>query len=133
MAEAEDAGDWLLMGIVIPRLRQSARGQCCAFMLPGCDGGYETTVLAHAPSEVKATATKSDDFWSAYACYSCHNQIDLHKLPPEAEAKAWLRAIQRTQRIWYQEGLMEFPVREAKPKQSGKILARRHIGSGERL
>jgi hypothetical protein len=113
------------MGAVIPKLRQSARGQGCTVRIPGvCNGNTETTVLAHLPSGQKAMATKSDDWNACFSCSACHEAIDQHRLSKEDELRTILRALQRTQRIWFVSGLMTFPVTEHRARQSEKILAR---------
>lgn len=68
----------------------------CAVRLPGCDGGGETTVFAHAPSPSKGLAHKSPDWWGADACHSCHAILDgrvSHTYTQDFLAKVWLRAI----------------------------------------
>ncbi|WP_210255108.1 nuclease domain-containing protein [Ochrobactrum sp. MC-1LL] len=51
------------MGIVSTKLRKSAKGQPCSFQIPGiCNHDADTTVLCHAPSEVKGMGNKGHDF-----------------------------------------------------------------------
>lgn len=109
------------MGIILPKLRQSARGQVCTFMLPGCTD-RDTTVLCHCRIGHAGMSTKPDDWFSAFGCFSCHQSIDNHTA--DDEARIWLRAIQRTQRIWFDEGLMSFPETATKPRVVGKIVPR---------
>lgn len=59
-------------------LRKLARGKPCMIRLPGCDGGGETTVLAHyrMPGYC-GTGLKPDDLaFGAWACDSCHSIVD---------------------------------------------------------
>lgn len=58
-------------------LRKLARGQECLVRLPGCDGGGETTTLAHFRlSGYCGTGLKPPDELGAFACYSCHAIVD---------------------------------------------------------
>jgi hypothetical protein len=113
------------MGIVIQKLRDSAEGQDCTFKLPGiCNGDRQTTVLCHCRIGYLGGASKPDDFSSAaFGCHACHTAIDNHMLPAHVEAATWLRAIQQTQRIWYEAGLMKFPeAPERRVKTLSKIV-----------
>lgn len=58
--------------------RKAARGQRCMVRLPGCDGGGETTVLAHYRlAGYCGTGVKpDDDVFGAWACVNCHDAID---------------------------------------------------------
>ena len=48
--------------------------------LPGCDGGGETTVLAHYRlAGLCGIGQKSPDAIAAHACYSCHQKIDFRE------------------------------------------------------
>jgi hypothetical protein len=111
------------MGIVSKKLRDSARGQPCTVRSPWCEYVSETTVLAHLPSQVKGMGNKGDDWHAVFSCASCHAAMDQRK--PGAEwARLQIDAIQRTQRRWFEMGLMTFPVTEHRARQSEKILAR---------
>lgn len=59
-------------------LRKLARGQPCLVRLPGCDGGGETTVLAHLRMPgYCGTGIKPDDLaFGAWCCARCHAKID---------------------------------------------------------
>lgn len=95
------------MGFISTKLRNSARGQPCTLAIPGhCQGGTETTVLCHAPSEIKGLGNKSHDFHAAFGCVGCHTALDQHKLPKADEAFYWLRGVMRTQSEWLRLGLM---------------------------
>jgi len=52
-------------------LRKEARGRPCMVNIDGvCQGGTETTVLAHV--DVPGWNVKADDTNAAWACYACH-------------------------------------------------------------
>lgn len=58
-------------------LRKAARGQPCLVRLPGCDGGGETTVLAHyRMAGYCGVGSKPPDELAAHACANCHDLID---------------------------------------------------------
>jgi hypothetical protein len=122
------------MGIRSNKLRDSARGQACTFAIPGiCSHDRATVVLCHLPSEVKGTATKSDDFNAAFGCASCHETIDNHRLSREDELYFSMRALQKTQRFWVASGLISVSETRSIPKPLSKTMPRRHIASGEVL
>lgn len=57
--------------------RREARGKPCMIRLPGCDGGGETTVLAHYRlAGYCGTGLKPPDELAAWACVSCHDAVD---------------------------------------------------------
>lgn len=114
------------MGVVSQRLRDSARGQECTFAIPGhCNHDRATVVLCHLSSDVKGMGNKSDDFHAAFGCVACHEAIDQHRLTRADELYHSFRALQRTQRIWLEQGLLVITgEREAKPRPLGKIVPR---------
>ena len=58
-------------------LRQLARGQPCLVRLPGCDGGGDTTVLAHyRMAGYNGVGMKPPDVMGAWCCAKCHDLID---------------------------------------------------------
>ena len=111
------------MGVVSNRLRASAKGQECMLMFPGvCNYDRETTVLAHLPSPVKGTGNKGDDWHAVFACSACHAEMDNNQGHPRM-ATFQLRALQRTQKVWFLDGLLAIAgEKEPKPKHSGKSL-----------
>lgn len=122
------------MGIISKKLRDSARGQECTFNIPGhCTGGVETTCLCHAPSEIKGMGTKSPDYFAAFGCFECHRVMDEHRLPREEERFYWLRAIERTWRVWIERGLVIIPVdpetAKRRPKKPSNLPKGRKIQS----
>ena len=63
-------------------LRKEARNRPCQIRLPGCDGGGETTVLAHF-RENAGIGMKPDDLaYGAWACWSCHEAVDRRRKLP---------------------------------------------------
>lgn len=58
-------------------VRRAAMGQPCLVRLPGCDGGGETTVLAHYRlSGTSGMGMKPDDEQGAFCCAVCHDIAD---------------------------------------------------------
>lgn len=58
-------------------LRQSAKGEACTVMLPGCLYGGETVVLAHIRRPWNAgVGMKPLDLHGCFACAACHDKID---------------------------------------------------------
>lgn len=55
-------------------LRKLAKGQPCTLLLPGCDGGGETTVLAHGRGA--GMGVKLHDTQGCHACGPCHARLD---------------------------------------------------------
>jgi hypothetical protein len=122
------------MGIVSTKLRNSARGQPCAMQIPGiCNHDRETTVLAHLPSETKGMGNKSHDFFAVFACSECHYHLDNNRLSELDRLYFSLRALMRTWEIWVSLGLVFIPADAARSKPSPKIVARRHIATGETI
>ncbi len=90
-------------------LRKLARGQPCMVRLEGCDGGGETTVLAHYRlSGYCGTGLTpiSDLAFGAWACFSCHEIVDMRRktsMPREevrlAHAEGVLRTIVELRRL----------------------------------
>lgn len=99
------------MGLISQKLRNSARGEACVFGIPGiCSHDRETTMLCHAPSEIKGMGNKGHDFEAAVGCHACHTALDQHRLPREQELFYWLRGVFRTWRRWIERGLIVIPV-----------------------
>ena len=58
-------------------LRKIAQGKPCMVRLEGCDGGGETTVLAHySLAGISGRGLKSPDLIGAWCCFKCHQIID---------------------------------------------------------
>ena len=84
--------------------RKIAKGQSCLVRLIGCDGGGETTVLAHLRmSGYCGTGMKPDDVaFGAHCCGPCHSKIDgrepcelTHEQLHSAHADGCLRTVAR--------------------------------------
>jgi hypothetical protein len=89
--------------IVSRKIRESARGEQCSIRYPGCDGGTDTTVLAHLNSKWKGVGNKSPDIFGVYACHFCHQKLDSGRIP----ASEQLQALMETQMKLYRKGLIE--------------------------
>lgn len=64
-------------------LRDQARGMPCMVRLPGCDGGGETTVLAHYRLlPYCGTGLKPPDRFGAWCCDRCHALVDGRRKQP---------------------------------------------------
>ena len=89
------------------RLRKSARGQQCLVRLPGvCNWNTETVVLAHLNGA--GMAIKKPDIQGAFACSSCHDEIDRRTRIFDAAyvELAHRQAVERTQEYWLKNGLI---------------------------
>lgn len=61
-------------------LRNLARGKPRMVRLPGCDGGGDTTVLAHYRlAGYCGTGMKPPDELGAWCCAHCHDVVDGRK------------------------------------------------------
>lgn len=73
-------------------LRRLARGKPCMVRLPGCDGGGETTVLAHyRMAGYAGIASKPPDIMGAWCCYHCHDVIDGRRDVPDGYTREGVR------------------------------------------
>ena len=98
------------MAHILPKLRNSARGEACTFQIPGvCCHDPERTVLAHIRDETKGMGNKADDWSAAFSCDRCHEAIDQHRLPRSDELFYMLRGLQRTWQRWIERGLIILP------------------------
>lgn len=90
-------------------LRDLARDRPCMVRLPGiCNGDPATTVLAHyRMAGICGTGQKPPDECSAWACSSCHDEIDRRTRRSETEfvraahAEACLRTLHALTREGY--------------------------------
>ncbi|PSJ60801.1 nuclease domain-containing protein [Pseudaminobacter soli (ex Li et al. 2025)] len=117
------------MAMISAKLRNSAKGQPCTFQIPGiCCYDPETTVLAHIGDESKGMGNKAADYSAGFACFSCHEAIDQHRLSKLDELFYSLRAMQRTWAHWIKSGLIILPIDPAtakrRPKKKSKIPSR---------
>lgn len=124
------------------KLRNHARGQPCTLRFEGCDGGGETTVLAHIRDRHKGFGQKASDLSGCYACFSCHTKLDteFHGLSPADFYFHQLRALQETLEILVADKviivpqdvetpLMDRPIKARKPKAQRKKIQSRPFGS----
>ena len=80
--------------------------------LPGCDGGGETTVLAHYRlAGYCGVGMKPDDRLGAWACASCHDIVDQRRRLDGWEREqirlAHAEGVMRTLAYWAREGLVK--------------------------
>ena len=93
-------------------LRKAASGRPCQIRLPRCDGGGETTVLAHYRlAGLNGTGMKPPDLCAAHACHTCHGVVDRRFPPPlgytkEAVRLAHAEGCLRTLAVLAAEGLV---------------------------
>ena len=79
----------------------------CSVRLPGCRN--EGVVFAHAPSWASGTGIKSPDFWGAYACARCHDELDGRRpsrLTRTEKEAVWFRAVFETQYALFNDDLL---------------------------
>lgn len=85
-------------------LRQLARGKPCQVRLPGCDGGGETTVLAHVRIiGVSGMGLKAPDALGAWCCGPCHTKADTD----HGNELDFLRGVMRTQAKLIKLGMLK--------------------------
>ena len=90
------------------KLRQSAKGRDCTFNVVGhCNYDSETVVLCHIDSEFKGMSMKSPDFFGGFGCSGCHAWLDQHLGTEEDRLFYSLRALCRTQKQWFDEGVIK--------------------------
>lgn len=98
------------MGAVMKKidLRKEAKSRECQVRLPGvCNFNPETTVLAHyRMAGLNGVGMKPDDIFGAWACSSCHDEIDrrTRKLETDYVRLAHSEGVFRTQAILRREG-----------------------------
>jgi len=82
------------------RLLDAARGQSCQIRIPGiCNGNSETVVAAHSNQLMhgKGLGIKAHDCFAAWACSSCHAEIDQgSKLSRQEKHEYWQAGFERT-------------------------------------
>lgn len=71
------------------KLRDSAKGEPCLVVIPGCPQDPEQTIWSHYRGTAggKACARKSDDICGAYACTYCDAVYDGQRQRPEGLTK----------------------------------------------
>ena len=87
------------------RLLKAAQDRACVLC-----GSYGTTVAAHSNSleHGRGFAHKAPDYYVAYVCLHCHDEIDGRAggLTKDEKRHRWLSAFARTVAIWFEEGLV---------------------------
>lgn len=90
------------------KLTKAARGRECQVRIPGiCNGNPETTVLAHYRlAGTCGMGIKPHDLLGAWACSSCHDEIDrrTRRIDADSAALAHLEGVIRTQATLIKEG-----------------------------
>lgn len=92
------------------RLTKAARGRDCQIRIPGvCNFNPETTVLAHYRlAGTCGTGIKPHDELAAWACSSCHDEIDRRTRNVDSDTARLYHAegVMRTQQVLREEGLI---------------------------
>lgn len=85
------------------KLTKAARGRDCQIRIPGvCNFNPETTVLAHYRlAGTCGTGIKPHDEQGAWACSSCHDEIDrrTRKVDSDTARLCHAEGVMRTQQI----------------------------------
>lgn len=103
----QDGPNFKTPPLVSDVIRKSARGQSCTLMLPGCDGGGETTVLCHIRRFGWAGINqKPHDFLAVYGCANCHRTMDSRDPAAPCGDDDILRALGNTLIRLYESGLL---------------------------
>lgn len=93
------------------KITESAKGEQCQIRLPGiCNHNPETTVFAHYRlAGTCGTGIKPNDIQGAYACSSCHDEIDRRTRILESNFVRLYHAegVMRTQAILIKKGLVQ--------------------------
>ena len=85
------------------KLRNLARDRACQVRLQGCDGGGETTILAHIRmAGISGLGFKSPDALGAHCCAPCHSYADTHH--DNETQVAFLKGVIRTLDLLIREG-----------------------------
>ena len=88
-----------------PKLLKAANGRPCVL----CNS-VGTTVAAHSNSleHGRGFAHKAPDYFVAYLCHRCHDEIDGRsgQLTKEEKRARWLSAFIRTVALWFEEGVV---------------------------
>jgi len=89
-------------------LRKLARGRDCQVRIPGvCNFDPDTTVLAHYRlAGLCGMGLKSHDLFGAWACSSCHDEIDRRTRTCDVDfvSLAHLEGVMRTLAVLISEG-----------------------------
>jgi len=92
-------------------IKNAARGRKCTVRIPGvCNGNSETVVLEHYRLAGECgTGIKPDDSLAAFACSSCHDEIDrrTHIFDNRTARLYHAEGVFRTQSILRKEGILK--------------------------
>lgn len=91
------------------RMLDAVRGRPCTLRLDGCDGGGETTVACHMRDRHKGMGQKASDLFAVAGCANCHKALDEAKQLTIEHALAMIRAIQETQEMFLEAGVLVIP------------------------
>lgn len=90
----------------LPKLLKAANGRPCVLC-----GSMGTTVAAHSNAQAhgRGFAHKAPDYYVAYLCMRCHDEVDGRAggLTKDEKREKWLSAFIRTVAIWFEEGLIK--------------------------
>jgi hypothetical protein len=90
----------------LPKLLKAAKDRPCVLC-----GNVGSTVAAHSNSlsHGRGFAHKAPDYYIAYVCQRCHDEIDGRSggLSKEEKRDKWLSAFIRTVAIWFEEGVVK--------------------------
>lgn len=89
------------------KLTKEAKGRECQVRLPCCNHNPETTVLAHYRlAGTCGVGVKPNDLQGAWACSSCHDEIDRRTRIFENEfvRLAHAEGVMKTQNILIKDG-----------------------------
>ena len=88
------------------KLLKAANGRPCVLC-----GSVGTTVAAHSNSlsHGRGIGHKSPDYFVAYVCQGCHDEIDgrAGALSKDEKRERWLSAFLRTVAVWFEEGVVK--------------------------
>ena len=88
------------------KLREAANGRPCVLCTR-----VGTTVAAHSNSleHGRGMSHKAPDYYVAYVCQKCHDEIDGRSgsLSKTEKRELWLNAFIRTVAIWFEEGIIK--------------------------
>lgn len=88
-----------------PKLLQAARDEPCVLCR-----SVGTTVAAHsnALEHGRGAGFKAPDYYVAYVCQRCHDEIDGRSgaLSKEDKRELWTRAFIRTVALWFERGVV---------------------------
>jgi len=93
-------------------LTKSAKGeQCTLLIFPFCNQDPATTVFCHFNSPSKGMGIKSEDWFGAFGCSTCHDIIDKRRKVDISNAELLLCMQRGLHRTWVRQidkGLIQF-------------------------